>query len=69
MLTAITIKLWEPTPAQSAFMDKSPTVGDFFDLRNLKGEALKKEREKVIRNIPLVRIYGTTSVSGSVDIE
>ncbi len=74
-LIAIVIKLWEPAPAYSGFLDKSSTIGDLMDLRNLKGEARKKERGNIIRNIPLVRVHGsvdvevenTVDISGSVD--
>lgn len=74
-LIAILIKLWEPAPAFSGFLDKGPTIGDLMDLRNLKGEARKKESENIIRNIPLIRIHGrvdvevenTVDISGSVD--
>lgn len=74
-LIAIVIKLWEPAPAYSGFLDKGSTIGDLMDLRNLKGEARKKERKNIIRNIPLVRVHGsvdvevenTVDISGSVD--
>jgi len=35
-LFAITIKLWEPTPAYSGFMDKSPTYGDIKKAKKIK---------------------------------
>ena len=74
-LIAIVIKLWEPVPAYSGLLDKGSTIGDLMDLRNLKGDARKKERENIIRNIPLVRVHGsvdvevenTVDISGSVD--
>ena len=66
-LIALVIKLWEPAPSYSGFLDKGPTIGDLMDLRNLKGEARKKESEKIMRNIPLIRIHGTVNISGSVD--
>lgn len=66
-LIAIVIKLWEPAPAYSGFLDKRPTIGDLMDLRNLKGEARNKEGKNIIRNIPLVRVHGTVDISGSVD--
>ncbi|MCD6320285.1 MAG: hypothetical protein J7M03_06345 [Candidatus Desulfofervidaceae bacterium] len=65
-LIAIVIKLWEPRPVYSGFMDKGPTIGDLMNLRNLKGANLKKERERIIRSIPIVKVYGTVDVSGSV---
>jgi hypothetical protein len=75
-LIAITIKLWEPvTPAYGGFMDRGPTHGDLLNPKKLKGDAWRKERVRLIKNIPLVKIYGTTDVdvgntvdvSGSVD--
>ena len=69
-LIAIVIKLWEPRPAHSGFMDKGPTIGDLMNLRNLKGENLKKEREKILRSIPVMKLYGTVDVSvqNTVDV-
>jgi hypothetical protein len=61
-LIAIVIKLWEPDPAYSGFLDRGPTIGDLMDLRNLKGEARKKESVNIIRRIPLVRIHGSIDV-------
>lgn len=74
-LIAILIKLWEPAPAYSGFLDKGPTIGDLMDLSNLKGEARKKESQNILRNIPLIRVHGrvdvevenTVDISGSVD--
>lgn len=75
-LIAITIKLWQPTPsAYGGFLDKSPTWGDLRNPNKLKGTAWQKERSRIIRNIPLVKIYktvdvevvNTVDVSGSVD--
>ena len=69
-LIAIVIKLWEPAPAYSEILDKGPTTwGDVMDLRNLKGEARKKERLKILRNIPLIKIHGQVDISGSVEVE
>jgi hypothetical protein len=65
-LIAIVIKLWEPRSAYSGFMDKGPTIGDMMNLSNLKGENHKKEWEKLIKRIPVVNVYGTVDVSGSV---
>ena len=59
-LIAIVIKLWEPVPAYSGLLDKGSTIGDLMDLRNLKGDARKKERENIIRNIPLVQTSDLT---------
>ena len=74
-LIAIAIKLWEPVPAYSGFMDNGPTIGDFMNLKNLKGKILKKERERIIKNIPVMKVYRTVQVkvenivevSGAVD--
>jgi hypothetical protein len=66
-LIAITIKLWEPAPAYSGFLDKGPTVGDLMNLRNLKGEMRKKEADRLRMSMPLVKVFGTVDVSGSVD--
>ena len=64
------IKLWEPAPAYSGFLDKGSTIGDSMDLRNLKGEARKKERKNIIKNIPLFRVHGSVDVEvkNAVDI-
>lgn len=74
-LIAIAIKLWEPAHSHNGFLDKGPTLGDLVNLRKLKGEALKKERERIFYNLPLVKVYGsvdvdvqnTVDVSGSID--
>ncbi|MBW2596272.1 MAG: hypothetical protein JRC93_09925 [Deltaproteobacteria bacterium] len=59
-LIAITIKLWEPvSPAYGAFMDKGPTHGDLLNPKKLEGAAWKKERARLIKNIPLVKVYGS----------
>ncbi len=62
------IKLWESAPAYSGFLDKGSTIGDLMDLRNLKGEARKKERGNIIKNIPLFRVHGSVEVKNTVDI-
>lgn len=69
-LVAIAIKLWEPTPAYSGFMDKGPTVGDLLNLRKLKGDTYKKERKRIIQNILLAKVYGTVDVDvrNTVDV-
>lgn len=78
-LIAIAIKLWEPTPAYSGFigdtvrkfLPKPITQGDIINLRKLKGAARRNERNRIIRDMPLVRVYtidATVNVSGSVDV-
>lgn len=61
-LIAIMIKLWEPVPAYSGFMDKGPTVGDYIDLQKLTGAERTKAREKLTRNIPIVRVHGKVTI-------
>lgn len=59
-LIAITIKLWEPvTPAYGGFMDRGPTHGDLLNPKKLKGDAWRKERVRLIKSIPLVKVYGS----------
>ena len=72
-LIGIVIKLWEPTPAYSGFLGDTvrnflsypTTYGDLLNLKNLKGEDRKIERNRIIRNMPLVRVY---KVDNTVDV-
>jgi hypothetical protein len=72
-LLAIVIKLWEPTPAYSGFLGDTvrnflsypTTYGDLLNLRNLKGKDRKIERNRIIRNMPLVRVY---KIDNTVDV-
>lgn len=56
-LLAITIKLWEPAPAYSGFLDRGPTWGELV-IANEKPADL----QKLVNNIPLVRVFGTVNV-------
>ncbi len=59
-LIAITIKLWEPVPpAYGGFMDRGPTHGDLLNPKKLKGEEWRKERARLIKSIPFVKVYGS----------
>ena len=57
-LVAIVVKLWDPRLAHS-------TYGDWLDLRKLEGADRGKEKERVIRAMPFVRVF---DVYGTVDV-
>ena len=58
-LTAIAVKLWEPTPANSGVFSSAPTIGDLYDLKNIKDSTKRQEaRTNLMRSIPLVRVQG-----------
>jgi len=68
-LVIIAVKLWEPTPAYSGFINKPPTLGDWWNLKTLKGEERKKERMRIMSNIPLIRIHGYVDIGNIVDVD
>ncbi len=57
-LVAITIKLWEPSPAYSGLPDKGPTWGDLLAVKNYPFA-----RERLEYSIPLVKIHGTVATA------
>lgn len=61
-LLAISFKMLEPKPVHSGIFSAGPTYGDLLDMRELKGDEKQKERMRIIRSIPMVRIYGNVDV-------
>ena len=58
-LVIIAAKVIEPQEAQAGAFSSSPTVGDLMDLREIQDPAkLSEARNRIIRNIPLVRVQG-----------
>lgn len=63
-LSLITIKLFEPKPAQAAMLG-GPTFGDFLDLRKVEDvEKRKVAYANFMRSLPMVRVQG-----GSIDAD
>ncbi len=69
VLCAIAFKLYFPGSSFSG----TPTLGDFFALREIKDpEQQKEKRLNLMKSIPLVRVQGgqiSADVSGSVSLD
>jgi len=61
LLIAIAIKLWQP--------DDYATVGDLYQLRSQASDQKYQTRDELLQSVPLVRVYGTVDISGSVDVD
>jgi len=52
-LIAIVVKLWQPSPAYSGFLDDGPTWGEYRKSKN---------KIDIIDRMPVVKIHGSVDV-------
>lgn len=58
-LLLIVLKLYEPREAKASLYSSAPTVGELWDLNNIKdNERSMMASKNLIRRIPLVRVHG-----------
>ena len=65
-LIVIAVKIWTPTPAYSGFLDRAPTMADFWNLKNFEGDTHNEARKRLMGSIPLVIVH---RVHGTVDVD